>query len=137
MKFKTILLFISISLFFIQCKKEKQTEDQKEDLTTEITGVYTSGSCLVITVSKVDNQTVSMRIQDCNNDETHAATIMNSKTTFTLNKVTVASGSETYEYTGTGTYTTNAIDITRTEKQIETSTGIVVSSWTESYMGTK
>lgn len=137
MKFKTILLFISISLFFIQCNKEDETENQTEDLTTEVTGVYTSGSCLVITVTKVDNQTVSMRIQDCNNDETHAATIMNSKTTFTLNKVTVVSGSETYEYTGTGIYTTNAIDITRTEKQIETATGIVSNSWTETYSGTK
>jgi hypothetical protein len=138
MKTNATLLVLLFLFVFNSCKKEDNNSNNSEpDLTTDVLGVYTSGSSLVITVTKVDNSTISVNIKDINNNETHSSTKMQSKNAFTLNKVTVVGGVETYEYSGTGTYSTNTIDITRVEKQIETSTGIVADQWTEQYIGTK
>ncbi|MCW5907223.1 MAG: hypothetical protein KIS94_05150 [Chitinophagales bacterium] len=140
MKARLFSLFVistfSIIFFATSCKKENNDNNQI-DLTTDIVGKYTSGSCLEITVSKVDNTTVSINIKDCNNNETHNATKMNTKNTFTLNKVTVVGAVETYEYSGSGVYQNNTIEITRLEKLIHTPTGVVDSEWSDTYTATR
>lgn len=135
--FSLIVFSVALGLLFISsCKKEDGNNNQT-DLTTDIVGKFTSGSCLEITVNKVDNTTVSINIKDCNNNETHNATKMNSKNTFTLNKVVVAGTVETYEYSGTGIYQNNTIEITRLEKLIHTPTGVVSDEWTDTYVATR
>ena len=140
MKARFFSLFVistfSIIFFATSCKKESNDNNQI-DLTTDIIGKFTSGSCLEITVTKVDNTTVSINIKDCNNNETHNATKMNTKNSFTLNKVTLAGAVETYEYSGTGIYQNNTIEITRLEKLIHTPTGEVSDEWTDTYIGTR
>jgi len=135
----TVAIFVITLLFvFNSCKKDDNNPNNNgPDLTTDVLGVYTSGSSLVITVTKVDNSTISVNIKDVNNNETHSSTKMNSKNSFTLNKVTVVGGAETYEYTGTGTYSNNTISITRLEKQIDTQSGVVADEWYDDYIGSK
>jgi len=138
MKIKTTLLLVLIALSLTQCKKEDSSND---DLTSDIVGKYTNGSgsgYREIIVTKVDNNTISIYIEDSyQSGQTHAATKMNSKTSFTLNKVNETGSGASYEYTGSGTYSANNIVITRNEKIFDTSNGSLFSEDDVTYTGSK
>jgi hypothetical protein len=137
MKFKTTLLLAFLAFSLTQCKKE----NTNDDLTTEVVGKYTSGSgsnYREIIVTKVNNSTVSIYLQDgFSSYQTHAETQMNSKTSFTLNKVTETNSGERFEYTGTGSASANNIVITRNEKVFNASTNSLISDDNYTYTGSK
>ena len=135
MKFKTTLILAFLTFSLTQCKKDGN------DLTTDIVGKYTNGSgssYREIIVTKVDNNTISIYVEDSyQSGQTHASTKMNSKTSFTLNKVTETGSGTKYEYTGSGTYSANNIIITRNEKIFDSANNNLISDDNVTYTGSK
>jgi hypothetical protein len=135
MQFKTTLLLAFLAFSLTQCKKDSN------DLTTDIVGKYTSGSgsnYREIIVTKVNDNTISVYIEDSyQSGQTHSTTSMNSKTSFTLNKVTETGSGTKYEYTGSGTYSANNIIITRNEKIFDSSNNNLISDDDVTYTGSK
>jgi len=135
MKFKTTLLLAFLAFSLTQCKKDSS------DLTTDIVGKYTSGSgsnYTEIIVTKVDDKTVSVYTFDyLNYGLTHSATMMNSKTSFSLNKISNTDSGIRYEYEGSGSYSAGNIVINRNEKTFDVASGNLLSEDNRTYTGSK
>jgi hypothetical protein len=133
--FAVTALFTTL-MFTSSCKKE----ETNDDLTTQVVGKYSSGSgssYTEIIVTKINNSTISVYIQDVSNSQTHAESKMNSKTSFTLNKVTETVSGKRYEYTGSGSASANNIVITRNEKEFDASNNNLISEDSYTYTGSK
>ncbi len=137
MKFKTTLLFVLLAFSLTQCKKE----DSNDDLTTEVVGKYSSGSgssYREIIITRISNTTVSVYIQDgFSSSQTHSESKMNSKTSFTLNKVTETDSGKRYEYTGSGSASANNVVITRNEKEFDAASNTLLDENNYTYTGSK
>jgi hypothetical protein len=99
-----------------------------------IAGLYRNATYMYdITVTKVDNNTVSISIDNYLGFNT---TTMNSATTFTLNKVNQEDSDNRYEYTGNGSCSNGNISVTVETKVTDKQSGDVNTS-TEFYTGSK
>ena len=109
----TYMVALCALVCFTNCGEDDE-DGGDTDLTTNAVGVFTevSGNA-VITVNKVDNNTVSIIVDDSNWDFAFTDVTMNSATAFTLNTYTRngdgCDGTETIS--GTGTASNNNISL--------------------------
>ena len=111
---------------------------KKDDLTTAVAGRYTSGSgtsALEIIVTKVNNTTVAVFINNTRTVGTHGSCTMTSSTAITLNEATGLDNNknERYEATGTGTLNGDSILIARHEKIFNNATAELKAEFDTTY----
>lgn len=134
---KKTTLFLSFSLLLLSvtltnCNKDTDNADTSH--AGGIAGVYHNNTFAYdITVTKVDNNTVSI---SCGDYIGFNSVAMNSATTFTLNKVNQEDSDYLYEYTGSGSCSNNNIVINVETMTIEKATGDT-SRGPELFTGTK
>jgi hypothetical protein len=92
---KHLLKFVALTAIFglfltTSCKKDTKEEESKIDLTTSIVGIYTNKAkpYLEIVVTRIDNSTISITLEDIEADYNFKNVKMNSISSFTLNEYT-------------------------------------------------
>lgn len=125
MKLKAIILLAFITFSFTQCNKDSK------DLTASIVGKYTNPSDhnLEITVNKIDDNTVTLTLQNSYFDYAFTNVKMNSATSFSLNELnksgicytSSSTSSANVKITGTGTGSNSNISVFVTETVTATS----------------
>lgn len=145
-KNKTVLLCTTlVALLAVTtisgCNKD---DNNNTDLTTGIVGHYTGGSgsgAVDITVTKIDNNTISITVDPAaSNVVTFATTEMSSTTAFTLNNTTVmtSGGTVRMEYSnGSGSYSANNIVVSYHEKSVDVASGSTNYEDDDTYTATK
>lgn len=110
MKTKLLLFLMTALLSFTQCKKDDNDGDNGNDLTTDIVGRYENPDDydLLVIVNKVDDNTVSITLQNGYFDLVFNDVTMQSKTSFTLNEFIEDSANK---YSGQGTNSINNISL--------------------------
>lgn len=124
MKKLTILFLTFFVLAASSCKKDSSTSG---DLTTDIVGFYQSGTGsghVEVTVTKVNNNTVSIAIGPYD-ASLHSNSTMSSKTSFTLSEYSKTESGIRTTYTGSGTASNNNIAISLHRKEVEVSSGTI------------
>lgn len=141
-----ILTFVLVLFFVTSCKKD--SNDDKNDLTTNILGKYTNPNDydLEIVVNKIDNSTVSMTIKNGYFDYAFTNVKMNSATSFTLTPYSFNSGcfisssqhvDATTTVSGTGTASNNNISVFIEENHVASTGSCNDSNDSYSFSATK